>query len=439
MPRHGSSVEANAPAATTTGTSGWLERYSRRLLERQLSGLTGGTITIVVDGNARTFGSQTGSHDLQSVVTVHDSRFYSETVLGGCIGAAEAYMRGYWSCDDLTSLLRLLVVNSEVEERVQSYWAKLLKKPIQRVLHLLQRNTRRGSQENIAAHYDLGNDVFMLFLDETMMYSCALFANDDHSLREAQIAKNDRICKKLQLSANDHVLEIGTGWGGFAIHAAGHYGCRITTTTISEAQYQLATQRITDAGLAARVQVIQQDYRDLKGQYDKLVSIEMIEAVGHAFLDQYFAACSRLLKPDGQMLIQAITLQDQSHDEYLRGVDFIQRYIFPGGCLPSMSSMALSTKRASDLQLYHVEDWTPHYARTLHCWRDRFLGNADQMRALGRPEWFIRLWDFYFCYCQAAFLERQTQSVQLMFVKPRCRRRSLTPALIESVAEAVTC
>ncbi len=414
-----------APTYGIAASPNWLQRWSRKMLEDQLAGITTGWLRIQQAGRVREFGTPAEragavSDELSAVVRVHDPRFYTDAALGGSIGAAESFMRGYWSCDDLTALLRLLLINFDALAGEHA-WTRVFKQPARKLMHWLRRNSARGSQLNISKHYDLGNELFSLFLDDSMMYSCALFTGADCSLHEAQIAKLDRICKKLQLTPSDHLLEIGTGWGGLAIHAARHYGCRITTTTISPSQYRLALQRVAEAGLTDRVDVICEDYRNLTGQYDKLVSIEMIEAVGHAFLDSYFSACSRLLKPHGQMLIQAITLQDQLHDAYLKTVDFIQQYIFPGGCLPALSSLAAAVKRGSDLQLFHLEDWTPHYAHTLRLWRDRFLECSDQVLALGMPDWFVRMWDFYFCYCEAAFLERRTQLVQIMYCKPQSR------------------
>jgi cyclopropane-fatty-acyl-phospholipid synthase len=258
-----------------------------------------------------------------------------------------------------------------------------------------------------------------------MCYSGGIFPAADSTLREASTEKMDRICRKLALQPGDEVLEIGSGWGGFAMHAAANYGCRVTTTTISQEQYALARKRIEDAGLSARVTLLNADYRDLQGQFDKLVSVEMIEAVGHKYLDAYFACCSRLLKPEGTLLIQGIVMNDQRHDQYLRSVDFIQRYVFPGGCLPSISSMMQSVGRATDLRMVHLEDFAPHYARTLNAWRARFLDRLEDVRCLGYTERFIRLWLYYLCYCEAAFAERYIGVVQVQFDKPRCHRDPL--------------
>ena len=286
----------------------------------------------------------------------------------------------------------------------------------------MRRNTRAGSRRNIAHHYDLSNEFFRLFLDDSMMYSSAVFDRDDTPLAEAQLAKLDRICQKLELTAADHLLEIGTGWGALAIHAARNYGCRVTTTTVSQEQHRLATERVRAAGLEDKVEILLRDYRDLDGQYDKLVSVEMIEAVGHEYLDGYFRACSERLVPGGTMLLQAITIADQQHERHRKSVDFIKAHIFPGSCIPSVTSMITSATRATDLRLSHLEDLTPHYARTLRCWRERFLDSTPRVRALGFDERFIRMWEYYLAYCEGGFEERYLGCVQMLFTKARSQR-----------------
>jgi cyclopropane-fatty-acyl-phospholipid synthase len=293
----------------------------------------------------------------------------------------------------------------------------------------MNRNNRTGSRRNIAAHYDLGNEFFRLMLDETLMYSSAVFERPDMTLAEAQRARLDRICRKLALGPRDHVLEIGTGWGGFALHAATHYGCRVTTTTISREQYALAQERIAQAGLSDRVTVLLEDYRDLRGEYDKLVSIEMIEAVGHEYYETFFTRCSALLKPDGLMLLQAITIADQRYEAARKSVDFIQRYIFPGSCIPSVSVMAQAVARATDMRLMHLEDIGPHYATTLRHWRERLYANADALRQLDLPEEFLHMWEFYLCYCEGGFAERALGDVQLLLAKPQNRLPLSIPEL----------
>jgi cyclopropane-fatty-acyl-phospholipid synthase len=349
-------------------------------------------------------------------------------VFGGEVGAGEAYSDGFWSCDDLTALIRIMVRNRSLLDALDRGWSHLATLA-RKLFHLFRRNTKEGSRKNIAAHYDLGNDFFALFLDETMMYSCAIFEREDSTLYEASVAKNDRICRKLQLTARDQLLEIGSGWGGFALYAAGQYGCHVTTTTISQEQFQLAQKRVAAAGLSDRVTILLQDYRDLRGQYDKLVSIEMIEAVGHHYLETFFRGCSNLLKPDGMMLLQGITIADQLYERSLRSVDFIKQYIFPGSFIPSVTAICNALARATDLRVFHLEDQGAHYATTLRHWRERFFANLHQVRALGYPAPFIRMWEYYLCYCEGGFLERVLGDVQMVLTKPLCRRAPIQPLL----------
>ena len=405
----------------------FFSRCLRRLVWSRLEELDVGRL-VVDDGDRCQEYGPADEGSLAARIEIHDRRFYRHVVFGGSLGAAEAYIRGYWTCDDLVSLVRIFCRNPRLAGGLQRGAARLLS-PIARIAHALNRNTTAGSRRNIAAHYDLGNDFFALFLDETMAYSCAIFPEAQSTLHDASLAKFDRICQKLALTAEDHLLEIGSGWGGFAIHAAREYGCRITTTTISRKQYDYTRQQIEAAGLADRVTVLCQDYRELTGEYDKLVSIEMVEAVGHRFFDTYFGACSRLLKPDGMMLLQAIVISDQRFDRYRRSADFIQRYIFPGGCLPSIGAICQSLGRATDFQLSHLEDLTPHYAETLAIWRQRFRSNLDQVRGLGFSDEFIRTWDYYFCYCEGAFREREIGDVQILLTKPAWRRAPILPRL----------
>jgi len=365
---------------------------------------------------------------LQATVAVRDSRFYRQLVLGGSLGGSEAFVRGYWDCDDLVSLIRIFSRETDVSERMDRGPARPAA-ALARAVHLLRRNTPGGSRRNIAAHYDLGNDFFALFLDPTMTYSCGIFERADSSMEDASTAKYERICRKLQLGLEDHVLEIGCGWGGFAIHAAGRYGCRVTAATISPRQYELATRRVREAGLEDRVAIVLQDYRRLSGQYDKAVSIEMIEAVGHEYFETYFEACCRLLKPDGMMLLQAITIADQRYEAYRRRVDFIQQYVFPGGLLPSVEVICRSIARATDFRLFHLEEITPHYAETLSRWRRRFRENLEEIRRLGLPEELLRIWEFYFSYCEGGFRERMIGCVQMLLARQECRREPILPAL----------
>lgn len=386
---------------------------------KRLQSLHTGQLTLLDGAEKYHFGRPDAS-GLQVTLTVLDPRFYGEIAFGGSIGAGEAYMLGYWQADTLTDVVRLMAVNQSVMDALEGGY-QWLSKPLLKVFHWLNSNSEAGSQKNIAAHYDLGNPLFELFLDPTMMYSSAIFDEDTPSLQAASERKLQIICEKLQLGPHDHVCEIGTGWGGFAIYAAQHYGCRVTTTTISEQQYQLAQQRIAQAGLQGQISLLKQDYRKLDGQYDKLVSIEMIEAVGHQYYDTYFNKVSQLLKPEGVALIQAITIADQRYDSAIRSVDFIQRYIFPGSNIPSNTAMLQSMTRASDLRLVDLQDIGQHYATTLRLWRENFFAQIEAVRALGYSEAFIRMWDFYLSYCEGGFAECALGDVHLLLAKPGYR------------------
>ena len=400
-----------------------LEALARRVVRARLESLQHGQIVVSEDGEQKSYGAATGDLPLTVHLTVRDPRFYSDVAFGGAVGAGESYIHGNWSCDDLTGLVRILVRNRGVLLDMDSGTAWLTR-PLQKVFHWLNRNTRSGSRRNIAAHYDLGNDFYALWLDRRMMYSSAIFEHADASLEAASVAKLDRICRKLNLSPGDHVLEIGTGWGGFAIYAAENYGCRVTTTTISQQQHDYARDAIARAGLQDRVTLLQSDYRDLEGQYDKLVSIEMIEAVGHEFHDTYFGKCCELLKKDGLMLLQAITIADQHYERATKTVDFIKRYIFPGGCLTSVTAMADTLTRVTDMRIVDLEDIGPHYATTLRHWHDRFFASLEDVREMGFSEEFIRMWQYYLCYCEGAFLERAIGNVQMLMMRPDARPAS---------------
>jgi cyclopropane-fatty-acyl-phospholipid synthase len=414
------------PGEPAARTALWL-RLARSALLRNLSGLEHGELRLIdADGDYR-FGHKSAQYALSATVRVTGAQFYADVVLAGSVGAGEAYINGDWSCDDLTALVRILVVNRNTLSGLEAGIARL-SNPLRKLFHALHRNSRGGSARNIAAHYDLGNDFYRLMLDETMAYSCGIFEHEHTTLLEASHAKFDAACRKLALSSADHLLEIGTGWGGLAIYAARHFGCRVTTTTISRAQYDYARERVAAAGLQDRVTLLLEDYRDLKGRYDKLVSIEMIEAVGASYLDSYFRQCDRLLDSKGAMLLQAITIQDQIYEEVLRSVDYIQRYIFPGSFIPSITALAAAICRASELKIFHLEDIGPHYVRTLAQWRRRFLDNLPEVRRLGYSESFVRLWEFYLCYCEGAFAERQLGDVQILLTKPRCRRSPISSA-----------
>jgi cyclopropane-fatty-acyl-phospholipid synthase len=407
---------------------GWIDRIAKRILLEHFEKIAFGELTII-DGDAvYRFGERSPDFRCRARVTVNDSRFWGDIGLGGSIGSGEAYMQNLWEVDDLTSLVRIFIRNRHVLDRLDKGLARLTA-PINKLIHTFRRNSRKGSKRNIAAHYDLGNDMFALFLDETMMYSCGIFEHANASMKDASEAKLDRICQKLELSRRDRLIEIGTGWGGLAIHAAKHYGCHVTTTTISREQYDYTKARVRAEGLEDRITLLLKDYRDLEGEYDKLVSIEMIEAVGHQYMDTFFRKCSSLLKPNGQMLLQAITLADQRYDEARRSVDFIQKYIFPGGFIPSVTAMSGSATRTTDMRLFHLEDIGPHYATTLRRWRERFFKNIDAIRALGYPDSFTRMWEYYLCYTEGGFEERVIGDVHMLFIKPFCRRDSILPRL----------
>jgi len=403
-------------------SSGSLDNLARRMVLRRLDGLREGELVLEEGGSSLRFGRSVEGFPLRVRVEVKDPRFYSDVALGGSIGAGEAYMAGCWSTDDLVGLVRLLARNMDVLDGLEGGLARLAM-PGRRALEWLNRNTRKGSRRNIAAHYDLGNDFFELFLDETMMYSSAVFPRSGMTLAEGSCEKLDMICRKLAIGPGDRVLEIGTGWGGFALHAARNYGCHVTTTTISREQYRYAADRIKAEGLGDQVKLLFIDYRDLEGRYDKLVSIEMIEAVGHAWLESFFRKCDSLLEPDGTMLLQAITIADQRYASARRSMDFIQKYIFPGGALPSTAVMTGAIARVTDMGLIHLEDIGSHYATTLRLWRERFFENLDRVRALDYPEPFIRMWEFYLCYCEGGFTERTIGAVQMLLAKSRWRRR----------------
>ena len=361
--------------------------------------------------------------ELAVKVRLLDRGVWQELVLGGTLAGAEAYIAGRWNCSDLTKLTRIMARNLEVLSQGMDNPLKRLGAPVNRLLHFFNRNTREGSRRNISAHYDLGNDFFRLFLDkEHKMYSSAIYPFPEASLEEASSFKLKTIADKLDLQPEDHLLEIGTGWGGMAIFAAKHYGCRVTTTTISREQYEHARQRILEEGLEERITLLFEDYRDLEGEYDKLVSIEMIEAVGHDFLPTYLKTLEKHLKPEGLALIQAITVKDQRYHQAVKKVDFIKKYIFPGGFLPSNSKFLEKLTRFTQLNVIHLDEIGFHYAQTLKDWRSRFLYELDQVRALGYDEAFIRMWEYYLCYCEGGFAERSIGTSQLLLAGPKNRR-----------------
>jgi cyclopropane-fatty-acyl-phospholipid synthase len=401
-------------------------RTLRALVFRKLEQISHGRLILVDREGEHRFGDP--SSELQATLHIHDTRFYRAAALGGDVAVADAYLDGWWSADDLVAFFRIIIQNTTLLTQTSSGWARL-GDLVSRAVHAVHRNTRSGSRKNISAHYDLGNELFSSFLDQTMMYSCAIFPTETSTLEEASHYKNDRICRKLDLGPGDHLLEIGTGWGGFAVHAAANYGCRVTTTTISKEQYGFAADRIREAGLEDRITLLRKDYRDLEGVYDKLVSIEMIEAVGHHYYDDYFGMCSRLLKPEGLMLLQAITISDWAYDRHKNAVDFIKSHIFPGSCIPSVTTISVSIARETDMRTVHLEDIGPHYVRTLQAWRARFTESRDRLTALGYDERFVRGWQYYLTYCEAGFEERYISDAHLVFAKPRNRRAPILPGI----------
>ena len=397
------------------GTNSLTANLLRRGVLRQLQKLRAGQL-VVVEGDERHVFGRVGA-PLQGEIHVLDSATWGMVASSGSIGAGEAFIHGYWTSPDLTAVIRVFVSNLDVLDGMEGGMARL-GRPFIQSLHWLNRNTREGSQKNIAAHYDLGNELFEQFLDPTMMYSAAQFLTPDDTLEQAQLNKLERICQKLVLTPDDHLLEIGTGWGSMAVYAAQNYGCLVTTTTLSKEQFAYTEQRIVQLGLQDRITLLLKDYRDLTGQFDKLVSIEMIEAVGHRFLPTYFKQCSYLLKDNGLMLLQAITIREQRYEQAKRSVDFIQRYIFPGGALPSVHKMIEIVGRDTDMNLLHMEDFGLHYARTLRLWHENFSHAHGYLMELGYDDYFLRLWEFYLCYCEGGFLERTIGTAQLLLAKP---------------------
>jgi cyclopropane-fatty-acyl-phospholipid synthase len=386
----------------------------KRGLLSKMKQLKHGSIEFI-DGNERhLFGDPNAA--LKARIEVLDRRFYPLVAFEGTIGAGEAWIHRFWTSTDLTALVRIFTLNREMMQGFESGLA-MLAKPLLKGYHAYRKNTVQGSARNIEDHYDLGNDFFALFLDESMTYSCAFYESPDQSLKDAQIAKYERICRKLSIQKSDHVVEIGTGWGGFALHAATTRGCRVTTTTISKKQYDFARERVRQAGLEDRIEVLLRDYREMEGSYDKLVSIEMIEAVGADYYGHFFETCARLLKSEGLMLIQAITIADQIFEQARRSVDFIQRFVFPGSCIPSIIALSSVSAQTTDLNLIHLEDITPNYPRTLRAWLDSLKSNWEPIKALGYPESLLRLWEFYLCYCEGGFLERNIGDVHMIFAK----------------------
>ncbi len=391
----------------------WLDKRCRSLVFSVLAKVDYGQIELVDHSERFLFPEFAENKSLLGRINIHDSSVYRDFVKGGSIGAAEAYIAGKWSSPNLTTVIRIFARAQQQTDALEQQrpWLTKLKYAL---LHRGNRNSQKGSKKNILAHYDLGNELYSRFLDPEMMYSSAIYPQEEASLAQAQLHKLSTICQRLELKASDHLLEIGTGWGGLAIYAAQQYGCKVTTTTISDAQHAYAKSRIEQLGLGDKITLLKKDYRELTGEYDKLVSIEMIEAVGFEYLPSFFKQCNQRLKPGGKLLIQSITIADQRFDYYKRNVDFIQRYIFPGGFLPSITVLAQHLTLHTELVTESIDDIGLDYAKTLAHWRDAFLSSWSELTEFGYDEPFKRLWLYYFAYCEGAFLERSTSTVHMV-------------------------
>ena len=396
------------------------KHWARAAIRKNLASMRRGQLILEENGEKTVYGDLSEDVSLVAELTIIDDAMYSAVAFNGVVGAGESYMEGYWTSPDLVKVIRFFVINMQSLDALdnQRSW---LSRIGMRVLDRVNRNTILRAQKNISAHYDLGNDFFSLFLDQSMMYSSAVFNDDSACLYDASTAKLETICQQLKLNANDHLLEIGTGWGSMAIYAAQNFGCRVTTTTISKEQYEYALERVTALGLNDKVTVLMEDYRKLTGRYDKLVSIEMIEAVGRQYFSEYFGRCADLLKPNGLMLIQAITIADQRYEQATRAVDFIQRYIFPGGCLPSVNIIGHHVASDTDMMIVSLKDIGRDYALTLERWREQFMDKLETVRSQGFDERFIRMWEYYLCYCEGGFRERAISTVQVVMAKPEYR------------------
>lgn len=394
-------------------SASWFDKRCRTLVHSVFSKLTYGQLEIVEGTEHKFFPETPVNNTIKGKITIHDVSVYQDFVKGGSIGAAEAYIQGKWSSPNLTQVIRIFAKAQQQTDQLEQNksWLNKVKNTFS---HFRNKNTEVGSKRNILAHYDLGNDLYTRFLDSSMMYSAAIYPNEQATLAEAQQHKLKTICEKLSLTADDQLLEIGTGWGGLAIYAAKHYGCHVTTTTISEAQFDYAKNRIEEEGLTDNITLLKKDYRELTGTFDKVVSIEMIEAVGFEYLPSYFQQCNDRLKSGGKLLIQSITIADQRFEYYKNNVDFIQRYIFPGGFLPSVNILSQYMTSHSSLVTESIEDIGLDYARTLADWRTNFLASWAELNQLGYDNTFKRLWLYYFAYCEGAFLERSTSTVQLV-------------------------
>ena len=401
--------------------------FFEKTLYRQLDLSDQGFLKLESTSGKNTFGSDK-KNGLQADVKIHRNEFFRKACLGGSLGVADSYAAGDWDTTDLVTFFRFFLQNQKVMDGMESGWATLLNKFARWVYLLSQKNTIEGSRKNISLHYDLGNDFYQLMLDPTMTYSCGIFASENSTLEEASLAKYDRVIDQLKIESHHHVLEIGCGWGGFAARLAERTGARLTATTISEEQYKYARERVKNVGAADRISIVKQDYRNLSGEFDRVVSIEMIEAVGHEYLPTYFSKIADLLTTDGAAMIQAITMPDHRYSQYLKEVDYIRTRVFPGSNVPSISAMVEAVAKKSDLRPTNIFDFGYHYARTLREWRIRFLENKDMIARLGYDENFRRAWVYYLCYCEAGFEEGYTGDVHLLLTKPACNLAKGFPA-----------
>tara|TARA_B100000902_G_scaffold254714_1_gene241137 strand:+ start:2262 stop:3533 length:1272 start_codon:yes stop_codon:yes gene_type:complete len=408
------SIEQAASGTGIRSKPGILAKVFKRVLHAQFSNIRHGCIILNERKDRVIFGDENDL--LKAEVNVFSSEFYVLAGSGGDLGVAEAYAAGYWDADDMVKLIQIVIKNQHIQKALEGGVAQLIS-PINRLIHWSRKNTVSGSKNNIVAHYDLSNEFFQKWLDKSMTYSCAVFEPKDLSLYDASKEKLDRICRKLDLSSTDHVVEIGTGWGSFALHAVKNYGCKVTTTTISNKQFDFVEKLIEKEGLKDKITLLKNDYRDLKGQFDKLVSIEMIEAVGYNYIKQFFHICSKLLKPDGLMAIQGITYHEQGFKNHLNSVDFIKKYIFPGSNLISVNHVLSTIKSFTDLSMVHFEDITKHYAETLKLWREKYISELKSIKSMGYSDEFLRIWEYYFIYCEAGFRERFIGDVQIVMAK----------------------
>ena len=408
------SIDKAAANTLVKSNSGILANFFRNRLHAQFKKIKYGCIILNENESRIVFGDEDDS--LTTEVSILSSEFYILAGSGGEVGIAEAYAAGYWDAEDMVKLIQIVIKNQETQEAIDGGIARLLN-PINRFIHKFRKNTLSGSKNNIVAHYDLSNEFFQKWLDKSMTYSCAIFEPKNISLYDASIEKLDRICRKLELQPSDHIIEIGTGWGSFALHAVKKYGCSVTTTTISDEQFDYVSKLIEKEKLKDKITLLKNDYRNLSGQYDKLVSIEMIEAVGYNYIQKFFQVCSGLLKPDGLMAIQGITYHEAGFENHLHSVDFIKKYIFPGSNLISVNHVLSTIKDFTDLSMVHYEDITKHYAETLKLWRHKYMSVLPSIKDMGFSDEFLRIWEYYFIYCEAGFRERYIGDVQIVMAK----------------------